>query len=102
MLKTVHIDLREIDSWRKFHNYFANFEGFPSYYGKNLDAWIDVMQDYFEEQCVLIIELRGPMNKYYQNEFYVSILDCIAFVNCRKLEESSYGLISVAIKNSSI
>jgi hypothetical protein len=37
------IDCRRITNWDTFHDVFAEVFGFPGFYGRNLDAWIDCM-----------------------------------------------------------
>ena len=32
-------------SWEAFHNHFARTFGFPDFYGRNMNAWIDCMGD---------------------------------------------------------
>jgi hypothetical protein len=42
-LTTIKIDTRRIADWKSFHDVFAQALGFPAYYGRNMDAWIDCM-----------------------------------------------------------
>jgi hypothetical protein len=42
-MKRVKIDCSKINDWVSFHNIFAEEFGFPSFYGRNMDAWIDCM-----------------------------------------------------------
>lgn len=39
----VSIPADRILDWQSFHDVFAEAMGFPSYYGRNMDAWIDCM-----------------------------------------------------------
>ena len=39
----VRIDASRITSWDTFHDVFAKDFGFPDFYGRNMDAWIDCM-----------------------------------------------------------
>lgn len=89
-------DLREINTWTKFHDYFSKFPGFPYYYGKNLNAWIDVVQDLEDSTYLIRVQVGGDLNELHKNEFYVAILDCVAFINMRKLDDGSNMFISVA------
>jgi hypothetical protein len=41
--KKATIDLRDITDTASFHAVFAETLGFPFYYGRNMDAWIDCM-----------------------------------------------------------
>jgi len=44
---------RRITNWNTFHNVFAKDFDFPSYYGENMDAWIDCMDDFLVESVVI-------------------------------------------------
>ena len=39
----VEIDARQITDWASFHDVFDKVMGFPDFYGRNMDAWIDCM-----------------------------------------------------------
>ena len=39
----VAIDTRRVIDWDSFHNEFAEVFGFPRFYGRNMNAWIDCM-----------------------------------------------------------
>ena len=44
MLNTVvEVDLASISDWPSFHASFAAAFGFPSFYGMNMNAWVDCM-----------------------------------------------------------
>lgn len=39
----IKIDLPRIKDWPSFHDVFAEAMGFPGFYGRNMNAWIDCM-----------------------------------------------------------
>ena len=39
----VRIDTSNIRDWASFHDVFSEAFGFPDFYGRNMDAWIDCM-----------------------------------------------------------
>ena len=39
----IKLDTRRIRDWTTFHEVFAEVFGFPSFYGKNMNAWVDCM-----------------------------------------------------------
>ena len=41
--KKIIINPTVIYDWDTFHNFFSNKLGFPDYYGRNMDAWIDLI-----------------------------------------------------------
>ncbi len=39
----VKVDFSKIKNWETFHEEFSEIMGFPDFYGKNNNAWIDCM-----------------------------------------------------------
>ena len=39
----IEIPVSEISDWDTFHDVFAAALGFPDFYGRNMDAWIDCL-----------------------------------------------------------
>ena len=39
----VAIDCRELTNWDSYHDAFAAAFGFPDFYGRNMNAWIDCL-----------------------------------------------------------
>jgi len=39
----VRVDATHIRDWDNFHDVFADAFGFPDFYGRNMDAWVDCM-----------------------------------------------------------
>jgi RNAse (barnase) inhibitor barstar len=39
----VAIPVSEIDDWESFHSVFQRELGFPAFYGRNMNAWIDCL-----------------------------------------------------------
>jgi RNAse (barnase) inhibitor barstar len=44
-MRVVEIDSERIKSWDDFHDIFEELFDFPDYYGRNLNAWVDCMDD---------------------------------------------------------
>ena len=42
-MAVLEVDCRQITDWDSFHDVFARACGFPDFYGRNLNAWIDCM-----------------------------------------------------------
>jgi RNAse (barnase) inhibitor barstar len=104
----VKIDTRQITDWDSFDNVFAEVFGFPEWYGRNMDAWIDCMSslDYpddglSEVKCpvgdVVVLHLehadtlaaRAP-------EIFQDLLDCAAAVNWRRIERGHKAVLALA------
>ena len=71
--------------WKSFHSEFKRELNFPDYYGENMDAWIDCIDDLTEKPTLLQIE-NGESLKNNNPELLEAILECGAFVNFRKME----------------
>lgn len=55
----LRLDAREIVDRESFHDLFARELGFPGFYGRNGDAWIDCMSC-LREDCGMTRLLLGP------------------------------------------
>ena len=94
----VSLDCNRISDWRSFHEEFANAFGFPAFYGKNMNAWIDCMTDvddpvagmstiHCDRGSVLVLELLNVKTfRQRYPELYEAVIDGVAFVNWRRLE----------------
>ncbi len=51
----VEIDGRSLTDWVAFHSVFAEKLGFPSYYGRNMNAWYDCLSSLPDESTVLAL-----------------------------------------------
>lgn len=105
---TIRINADLIDSWSSFHQVFKIALGFPGFYGANMDAWIDCMS-YIDDPTsemtrytvksgqTVIIELINADNfKTKHENIYFTLLDCIALVNRRKIDDKTRTLIAIA------
>jgi hypothetical protein len=105
-VKILKLDGRQILA--NFHEYFAEIFGFPDYYGKNMDAWIDSMSDLRSEYSDLITKNNIPKGSsivfYIENyedlkqnrEVCDDLIECISFVNKREIESDYNPLIYLA------
>jgi|GEM_PF-265186 len=104
----ISIDLREIQDWPSFHAVFKKKMGYPDFYGANLDAWIDCMTsvDALEDgmssvhappEGVLVIVLQSVTEfKKRCPEIFEALVDCIAFVNYRRMEQGENPVLSLS------
>lgn len=92
----VCIDTQAISDRSDFHTAFASAFGFPAYYGRNMDAWIDCMSELDEpsyrrqsEQGVvpgepIILEVtKADAFRERCPALFEDLLVCTAFVNQR-------------------
>lgn len=109
----VKIDTRRIRDWQTFHDLFAEVFGFPEFYGRNMNAWIDCMtwlDDPTAEMTTVHAESGGVvvLNLEHVNEFasrcpeqYAAIIECAAFVNYRKIEIGEAAVLALSFFKSS-
>ena len=95
MGKTVRIDCTQITDWASFHDVFAEAFGFPDFYGRNVDAWIDCMTNLDEEFSTFRVESGEILTLQLDNaktlkknapELLTDLLEMSAFVNWRRIE----------------
>ncbi len=98
-MKKVIIDLSKIKDKETFHNVFDDIFGFPEYYGKNMDAWIDCMTTLdntpsqtkkltLKENEMLVLQLENAKYLKKNNpKIYDDLIECSAFVNWRRIEK---------------
>ena len=89
------INGKKITDWNSFHSEFKSILNFPDYYGENMDAWIDCVDDLTENPTLLEIE-NGKFLKEKKPELLNAILECGAFVNYRKIEQGEKPTLIIA------
>ena len=107
-MQMVTIDTSAIADWQTFHDVFANAFGFPDYYGRNMDAWIDCMT-YLDDpgaamttvhapkDGVLVLQLEGVSDFTKRcPEQYSALIECAAFVNWRRIERSESAVLALS------
>ncbi|TQI71115.1 barstar (barnase inhibitor) [Gramella sp. Hel_I_59] len=81
------VDANNIVDWKSFHKEFRNELKFPDYYGENMDAWIDCIDDISEKSDV-VIRIKNSRNLKNKNpEILKSLIECSQFVNTRKIDQ---------------
>ena len=104
----VAIQTAKITDWETFHTVFHETLGFPDYYGRNMDAWIDCMT-YVDEDAGMV---RSPIQKgdlltlrlddatdfdVRCPEQYTALIECTAFVNYRRAEVGQQPVLALMI-----
>jgi hypothetical protein len=94
----VPIPTSQITDWSSFHEVFAEALGFPSFYGRNMNAWIDCMT--YADDPVAGMLARGvrpgelltlridDASDFADRcpEQFKALVECTAFVNYRRVE----------------
>lgn len=109
-MPVVCIDAAEITDPHSFHDVFARVLGFPDYYGRNMDAWIDcltyaddadagmVSADVaVKEGDVLTIQVDNV--KAFMSrcpDLYRDLIECSAFVNWRRIETGGSSVVALS------
>ena len=98
--------LRDRDS---FHSVFAATFGFPGFYGRNMDAWIDCMTslDAPDDGMTSIhgsasdpVVLQVDNADAVPEELFDNLVECAAFVNMRRLEVGEPAILMLAFHRS--
>jgi hypothetical protein len=109
--KKVSIDCARIRDWESFHDEFAAVFGFPAFYGRNMNSWIDCMTSLDEpahgmttvhapRDHVLTMELESTAEfRRRCPELYAAIIECSAFVNWRRLEVGKPSVLAFSFRD---
>jgi RNAse (barnase) inhibitor barstar len=104
----VRIDTESITDWPSFHDVFAETFGFPDYYGRNMDAWIDCMTYLNDADVadtalkanpaeVVVLQLDHIRDfKIRCADIYEAIIECSAFVNYRQVESGKEPVLALS------
>jgi len=104
-LRTVQIDGTKIVDWDTLHDEFAGVIGFPDFYGRNGDAWIDCMThldtDFSEVRVdpgqFVLLEIRGADQLSARAPELINfIYDAAAFVNGRRIEVGDKPILLIS------
>jgi hypothetical protein len=103
-MPTVRLDASQLLDWDSFHSVFASVFGFPSFYGRNMDAWIDCMTWLDEDTDMTTVRgsASDPVVLYLDNvdavpaEIFQALVECSAFVNWRRLEVGDPAVLILA------
>lgn len=87
-------DGAQLVDWASFHRVFAQSLGFPAYYGKNMDAWIDCMSSPDDwtppvppASGVIVIHIDNAAS--VPADIFKELVECAGFVNWRDVEAGS-------------
>ncbi len=108
MSKIIEIDTAQIRGWDSFHDVFAELLGFPDFYGRNMDAWIDCMTSLDEPDDgmttvhpssgeILVMSLSDATDLASRcPDIYEALVECTAFVNYRKIEAGEPPVLALS------
>ncbi len=82
-MKNIVIRGSEIVDWTSFHDVFSASLGFPDFYGKNMNAWIDCLTDLSDDESLLIQTTDSCEFKKRCPEIFDALIECSQLVNQR-------------------
>ncbi|MES2463539.1 MAG: barstar family protein [Armatimonadota bacterium] len=104
----VKLDTRRLQDWDTFHEVFAETFGFPNFYGRNMNAWIDCMTSlddpsagmstiHVSKGSVVVLQLEDVQD-FAQRcpEQYEALIDCAAFVNWRRIQTGELAVLALS------
>src|SRR5262249_447676 len=106
-VKIVIVPVSEIKDWDTFHAVFARGFGFPDYYGRNMNAWIDLMT-YLDDSanCGVVVAKGGLVVMRIDSaaefaarcpEQYQAVIECSAFVNQRRVRRGESPILALVL-----
>jgi len=107
--QVVTIPTGKIMDWETFHDVFDEALGFPGYYGRNMNAWIDCLTyaDDADSGMVANPVANGDLltlsivdaAEFKQRcpEQFDALIDCAAFVNYRRREVGDGPVLALLI-----
>jgi Barstar (barnase inhibitor) len=111
-MPVVRLDTRRISDWDSFHSVFAEVFGFPAFYGRNMNAWIDCI-DYLDvpgaAMSSIIVEPGDVLTLQLDEvdsfatrcpEQFEALIDCAAFVNWRRCSQGEGAVLALAFHKS--
>lgn len=106
-MNVVRIDTGRIVDWDTFHTVFAEALGFPGFYGRNMNGWIDCMS-YLDDRDVgmstVTVEPGTVLTLQFEDvdsfaarcpEQYAALVDAVAFVNLRRIEHCEDAVLAL-------
>jgi hypothetical protein len=104
----VRLDLSEVTGWESFFDLFAAELGFPDFFGRNMNAWIDCMTNLDSPEAgmtsvhvprgqFLVLELEG-VSEFRRRcpDQYAALVESAAFVNWRRLEKGEPAVLTLS------
>ena len=94
----IEIDASEIFDWESFHDVFSEALGFPAYYGRNRDAWIDCVDSHERADGAVLTLLIAHCRVFRDRcpEQYAALVECSAFVNWRRAVAGEPAVVALA------
>ncbi len=101
----VKVPLCQITDSESFHDVFSRVLGFPSYYGRNMDAWVDSVSDLDSKAARLPLGKKGVLTLALEGagdfrsghpELWDDLIDSTSDVNFRRIVHGEAPLVALA------
>jgi len=104
----VKIESARITDWASFHDVFAEAFGFPAFYGRNMNAWIDCMTSLDApedgmttihapaDRPLMLVITHASSFEQRCPDIFNALLSCAAFVNGRRMEMGERPVLLIA------
>ena len=108
----VRVPADRIIDWGTFHDVFAEVLGFPDFYGRNLNAWIDCMtcvddpgagmtQVSVQPGDLMTLQIDDAADLASRcPEQFEALIECTAFVNYRRVEVGGTPVLSLLMSGT--
>jgi RNAse (barnase) inhibitor barstar len=108
-MPTVPLDGRRIADWKSFHDECRAAFGFPDFYGRNMDAWIDCLGGLRDDdgmtkfalrddETLCIEVLHSGFLRQKAPEILEALEECTAEVNERCIESGQKPPLSLQLR----
>ena len=109
--KQLVVDCGEITDEASFHDVFARTLGFPKFYGRNMNAWIDCLTSidapadgmttvHAPDGGALVLDLKERRNFAARcPAVYAALIECSAFVNWRRIEAGQTPVLVLSARD---
>jgi hypothetical protein len=101
----IDVPMSQISDWDTFHDTFAATLGFPDFYGRNMDAWIDCLTYEDDGMTAYPIDPGDVLTLHLLDcthfrarcpEIYETLVKSAAFVNLRRIEVGERPILALA------
>jgi len=107
--QAVRLQTKSITGWDSFHSVFAETLGFPDFYGRNMNAWIDCMTCLDDAGAGMTTVTVSPSEIFHLEvadaadfqkrapEIFQAFIDSAAFVNWRRVEAGEQPVLALVL-----
>lgn len=103
----IKVDFSKIKNWETFHEVFSEIMGFPDFYGKNNNAWIDCMSYIDDKEAGMskiivepgesldIVVLGTEKAIEMASEVFLGFMEIVSDVNQRFIESGTQTRLNI-------